>query len=541
MGTAAIALVARKRTMLHQKIILTLCALGCASAYENVQFAEPRTLPADAARERAVEDEVRRLYTLFPYPPRKVNAKSMPKSRSSDIPSINQFILNGRKSFAADEKDPLRVLVAGCGTGDNMLSLAAQLAAYSPTSEIVCLELSTESQRIAKARVELWRKKLGTVKITMIRDSILNIPEMTDLGQFDLINCFGVLHHIDNPDKALSILSSVLKPKGGMVLMVYGRYGRTSVYPMLHMARSMAKAGNIDPVSIEMAEMVDSLIHNLPASNLLNATTYWVGPWGSNLRQHDILTFVANTFLHPRALEMAEDPSYTVDDTVAFLERAGLRMSSFMTPFRYEPHNYKLPDKLQQNVQNMTWINQAAFAEAFVGNMIMHTFYAVKNDNKFVPPHVSDSDVYPLLRTECDIALAGEEMSEVSLEALNQGITARDKGGNLFEFALPPLSAKIIALFKGDLSLAEVAKSVFEDVEQNCSDTIDAANENDSKDATTNKKCYDQSSVVNQVSELAKVLQSLGKIALSRVPFRAVKVPYGENRKECNWMPSEKQ
>ena len=54
------------------------------------------------------------------------------------------------------------------------------------------------------------------------------------LGLFDTLECSGVLHHLKSPILGLNLLKDALFCKGGLSLMVYGKYGRTSIYHMQH-------------------------------------------------------------------------------------------------------------------------------------------------------------------------------------------------------------------------------------------------------------------------------------------------------------------
>ena len=52
---------------------------------------------------------------------------------------------------------------------------------------------------------------------------------------FDFILSTGVVHHLKSPALGLASLSQALAPHGGMFIMVYGKYGRTGVYPLQEM------------------------------------------------------------------------------------------------------------------------------------------------------------------------------------------------------------------------------------------------------------------------------------------------------------------
>ena len=43
------------------------------------------------------------------------------------------------------------------------------------------------------------------------------------LGQYDLVQCSGVLHHLTDPQAGLTILANTLAEGGGAAIMVYAR------------------------------------------------------------------------------------------------------------------------------------------------------------------------------------------------------------------------------------------------------------------------------------------------------------------------------
>jgi len=97
----------------------------------------------------------------------------------------------------------------GCGTGVCTVALAA-LADRVVSFDIsgTCLETT---------------KKLafdcGVQNIEFKQGSLLNIDFPDDV--FDLVWCWGVIHHTENPLKALDELVRILRPGGILVLAVY--------------------------------------------------------------------------------------------------------------------------------------------------------------------------------------------------------------------------------------------------------------------------------------------------------------------------------
>ena len=160
-------------------------------------------------------------YEDYPYPARDPEEEKdrLLVCAGDNLHEINHWLFKGKKKFDKN----FRILVAGGGTGDASTYYAAQLEGTG--AEVVYLDFSKASLEIAKRRAEIR----GAKNIKFIHDSILNIPNL-DLGKFDLINCFGCLHHLESPDEGLKLLTSLLKEDGGMHLMVYAKYGRTAVY-----------------------------------------------------------------------------------------------------------------------------------------------------------------------------------------------------------------------------------------------------------------------------------------------------------------------
>ena len=117
------------------------------------------------------------------------------------------------------QRDDHRILVAGCGT-----SQAAKYAVRYPRAHVVGIDVSSTS--IEHTRLLIERHELTNLELRQ-----LPIEQVDELGGvFDHIVCTGVLHHLADPDAALSALTAVLAPDGALSAMVYAPYGRTGVY-----------------------------------------------------------------------------------------------------------------------------------------------------------------------------------------------------------------------------------------------------------------------------------------------------------------------
>ena len=110
-----------------------------------------------------------------------------------------------------------RVLDVGCGTGNTLLALARQFPEVSFTG----IDFSAESIRLAAE--ESRRRRLSNVAF---KQADLQ-EDMTELGVFEVVLCFGVLHHVADMKSAFASIASRIKPDGHLFLWLYGEFGRT--------------------------------------------------------------------------------------------------------------------------------------------------------------------------------------------------------------------------------------------------------------------------------------------------------------------------
>ena len=111
-----------------------------------------------------------------------------------------------------------QILVAGCGTG----WIPNDLANRIKNASITALDLSSASIGYAQRK----SKELGFKNIKYVHGDIQNLGVLEK--QFDHINCYGVLHHMEDPLKGLRALNDCLKPGGTMHLGLYSEIARRS-------------------------------------------------------------------------------------------------------------------------------------------------------------------------------------------------------------------------------------------------------------------------------------------------------------------------
>ncbi|MFT5560466.1 MAG: ubiquinone/menaquinone biosynthesis C-methylase UbiE [Litorivivens sp.] len=127
-------------------------------------------------------------------------------------PYLDQSAAN-RKRF----NKQLNCLIAGCGTGKQPL----RLASYAKDISIKAMDLSLTSLGYAKRKAE----ELGLSEfVEFVQGDILELEALEE--KFDVIECSGVLHHMQNPEQGLQALLPRLRKKGLLRLGLYSRIAR---------------------------------------------------------------------------------------------------------------------------------------------------------------------------------------------------------------------------------------------------------------------------------------------------------------------------
>lgn len=111
---------------------------------------------------------------------------------------------------------PGRILVAGCGTGNEVFALHR----VYPKAEIVGIDFSRRSIVIAR---NLHRRFFGQAKLKFgWADVTSRNFKKSAGGEFDFITCHGVLSYIEKPARGIAALESCLARDGALYLGVNG-------------------------------------------------------------------------------------------------------------------------------------------------------------------------------------------------------------------------------------------------------------------------------------------------------------------------------
>ena len=382
--------------------------------------------------------KVKSQYEAMPYPPcdPQDDKTRLAMTWLEDLPMINHYCFAGKQSFSKG----FRVLVAGGGTGDATIFLAEQLRGTD--AEIVHLDMSHASIALAQERAKIR----GLTNITWSHYSLLSLPAL-GLGQFDYINCSGVLHHLADPDLGLRVLLGALKEGGAIGLMVYGTTGRTGVYQMQSLMRMVNQ--NSTGKEIEDTRKIANtrdLLGSLPVSN-------WFMASESMFNDHKMGDAgIYDLLLH------SQDRSYSVGELFDWLGERHGRHLVFSDVQRgrapYLPHMVMgvKPPAVAAELRQLPLRRQYEMAELMVGNLITHSLYLLPNAACTAP--YSDAAYIPFFYHE---PLTGEVVAQVFGSNKGQPFWLNHQHSGVSLMVNPgKYGAKILGLIDGQKSFAEI-------------------------------------------------------------------------------------
>lgn len=364
-------------------------------------------------------NDVKSQYEAFPYPERdpKDEKKRLIIGSPSHPLEMDHFLWSGQRDWSK----PIKILVAGGGTGDALIQLAQTLTNARRKYEIIYVDLSTASRAVAEKRA----KVRGLKRIEFVTGSLLDVPSM---GEFDYIDCCGVLHHLPEPQEGFNALSNALGPGGGIGLMVYAPYGRSGVYP-LQEAFNTLYGGESPETRLKAATQV---FQRLPAGHQFKTNPHLndhkTGPAGF----YDLL-------LH------SIDRPFTINELSDVLEVSDLEMTGTPHALQYDLSRFigAIPDGLSA-------VDQMALAEKLDGTIKHHVIYARRKGSCAEGQATGHPSDVPHLRGIKPAQLAGQVQSkqEISLTLF----------GTPFRIPIPKEAAPIIAAMDGRTDVAGLEK-----------------------------------------------------------------------------------
>ncbi len=166
-------------------------------------------------------EHVKDFYELITYPnyplwftPRKIKNYVGSSSYAAKVCGVDAGLIS----------DPKRVLVIGCGEIQPYVMRNCEAL----KTELYFLDVSEKSLKRARFRMlRNWRASVG--RQFWICENFLDYAERADT-KFDHIDAFGVLHHLQKPEKGVAAVAKLLKAGGTARVMVYNSVARAWIH-----------------------------------------------------------------------------------------------------------------------------------------------------------------------------------------------------------------------------------------------------------------------------------------------------------------------
>ncbi len=253
-----------------------------------------------------------------------------------------------------DRNRPLKILDAGCGTGVSTNYLAHQ----NLGSEIIAVDISSQAIQIAKERIA----RSGAGKKAQIKLMKSSFFDLRNYGQFDFINSFGVLHHLQSPENGLQALELLLRPGGILHLFLYSEGGRWEIRRFHKVMESFGRLNQT--VDVKFAR---KLLSRLPLDNKIRKVYEERFPEST----HSDIDF-ADIFLHPG------ETHYDLDGLEKLISCTKLKFSGFCNSEKWSLERLLDGNTLKLAEQMLPW-EQYKLVEYLDTDIEHFNFFLVKN------------------------------------------------------------------------------------------------------------------------------------------------------------------
>ena len=187
-----------------------------------------------------VTDAVRQLYEGSPYPRWLDVTIREPVRYADEMARLFPFL------GPVEIDSPVRVLIAGCGTGYHAIQVAAK---YSDAT-VLAIDISKTSLAYAIRQA----RRHGLSNIEFLHGDLLRIERLGK--QFDAVESVGVLHCLADPIAGFRALTNVLAPGGFMKIGLYSRRARLGLASAQRLAKSRNIGGSPDELRLFRQDVI---------------------------------------------------------------------------------------------------------------------------------------------------------------------------------------------------------------------------------------------------------------------------------------------
>jgi SAM-dependent methyltransferase len=295
---------------------------------------------------KTVSAAVASLYNTYPFPPEPLLDEPPPGYNWRWHWQTAYNFCTGQKPT----RQTIRILDAGCGTGCG----TEYLAHLNPEAEVTGIDLSTGALAVARERCQ----KSGATNVEFQHLSLFDAEQLP--GEFDLINCVGVLHHTADPIRGVQTLAQKLAPGGLLHIFVYGELGRWEIRLMqeaITLLQGQKRGDYTDGVAVGR-----NIFAALPEGNRLKQREQERWAWEN---QRDAC--FADMYVHPQEID------YNINTLFKLIDASGLEFIGFSNPQVWDLERLigQVPELLERT-QSLTEQQRYRLIELLDPSVITH-------------------------------------------------------------------------------------------------------------------------------------------------------------------------
>ncbi|MDB9495570.1 class I SAM-dependent methyltransferase [Spirulina major CS-329] len=253
-----------------------------------------------------IQAAVAKLYNTYPFPPDPLSDAPPPGYNWRWTWVAAHSFCTGRSPARED----IQILDAGCGTGNG----TDYLVHLNPHAQVTAIDLSAGALAVARERCRRSGADRVTFRQMPLEEAALKLP-----GEFDLINCVGVLHHLPDPIAGIQSIAQKLAPGGLMHIFVYAALGRWEIQLMqeaIALLQGNKRGDYTDGVAVGR-----DIFATLPEQNPLVQREN--ERWSGENRRDECF---ADMYVHPQEVD------YTIQSLFELIDASGLEFVGFSNP-----------------------------------------------------------------------------------------------------------------------------------------------------------------------------------------------------------------
>ncbi|ODB35856.1 hypothetical protein BB427_16235 [Pseudoalteromonas sp. BMB] len=230
---------------------------------------------------------------------------------------------------AMKDMKPQLILDAGCGTGN----LSHELARAFPESKVVGLDFSEPSIAVAKSN---YIRSNIEYHVANLEESL----PMAEDRKADLVYCQGVIHHLANPQVALTNIRNQMADNGKGFIWLYNPVGRRRISDVMALSQILGDNGEVSGPTIDHCLAAEATLNKSSLAKKMEYFLYKVQSYGwqdiffsiithykrkfSKKEQEHYILNKMDDYMNPRA------KFYTVKDALALFDEAGFEVEQVL-------------------------------------------------------------------------------------------------------------------------------------------------------------------------------------------------------------------